>query len=155
MWSWKTQNTGLKFQRSWATLDSVISTVIFKELMLKSAGTTGRIHLHLGRRTNRPGFRSIAASEVRRRAGWALWSHFPASDTLLSAGSTLFLLDRWRLGPLAPDGRVDDDHAPRGWRQIQLAIILTDWKQRNLNSILNIKISRSKLRFKIAELYNG
>ena len=35
----------------------------------RKGGGTGRIHLHLGRRTNRPGFRSIAASEVRRRAG--------------------------------------------------------------------------------------
>jgi uncharacterized protein len=38
-----------------------------KQLLSYVSGP-GRIHLHLGKRTNRPGFRSIAASEVRRRA---------------------------------------------------------------------------------------
>ena len=42
---------------------------ISRQKVICSDPPSGRIHLHLGRRTNRPGFRSIAASEVRRRAG--------------------------------------------------------------------------------------
>ncbi|MEY4326361.1 MAG: hypothetical protein RIS24_2532 [Verrucomicrobiota bacterium] len=47
VWSWKTQNTGLKFQRSCATLDSVISIVILKELMLKSCKNHKEYHTHM------------------------------------------------------------------------------------------------------------
>ncbi len=52
-----------------ASNSHAIYQYVSKFLQTHPESPPGRIHLHLGRRTNRPGFRSIAASEVRRRAG--------------------------------------------------------------------------------------